>query len=48
MSKIIFVHKYKWSHDKKRKKYKKLLKNNKVKLLQKKKDGWLYKYTGEL
>jgi hypothetical protein len=38
----VFVHRYKWSHDKKRKKYRRLLKENKVKLLLQNKDGWLY------
>jgi len=37
-----FVHRYKWSHAKRRKKYKKLLKEGKVTIMETNKDGWLY------
>ena len=40
--KKVFCHKYKWSHDKKRKKYRRLLKEKKVLLLEKTRDGFLY------
>lgn len=38
----VFVHRYKWSHDTKRQKYKKLFKKGKVIMLENTKDGWLY------
>lgn len=37
-----FVHKYKWSHEKKRKIFKKWFKLGYVTLLGRTKDGWLY------
>ena len=40
--KLIFVSKYKWSHDKKRKKLRKLHKNNLVSIIKETNDGWLY------
>jgi len=39
----IFVHKYKWSHSNKRKKYRKMLKNKEVKLVRSTKEGFYYK-----
>jgi hypothetical protein len=41
MSKV-FLHRYKYSHDKKRAKYRKLLRMGKVKIIEQNKDGWLY------
>ena len=38
----VFVHRYKWSHRDKRKKYKKLLKLGNVVILETAKDGWVY------
>lgn len=40
--KKVFVHRYKWNHDSKRRKYRKLQKKGKVKLIETRKDGWLY------
>lgn len=40
--KKVFVHRYKWSHDDKRKKYRRMLKDSKVVLISQNKDGWLY------
>lgn len=37
-----FVHRYKWSHDRKRKQLRKALKRGIVKLLEETKEGWLY------
>lgn len=42
MSHKVFAHRYKWSHNKRRHHLKKWLKEGKVKLLAKEKDGWLY------
>ena len=41
---MIFVHKYKWSHENKRKKFRKLLKQDKVRLVEKRKDGFYYEW----
>lgn len=40
--KLMFVHKYKWSHEARRKKLRRALKENKIILLQRTKDGFLY------
>ena len=37
-----FVHRYKWSHEAKRKKFLRAFKDGKVTLLQSTRDGWLY------
>lgn len=37
-----FVHRDKYSHYKKRVKFKKLLKSGNVRLVERRKDGWLY------
>ena len=39
---LIFVHRYMWSHDKKRKKYRRLLKDGKVRVFKRTRDGWYY------
>ena len=38
----MFVHRYKWSHDKLRKKYRRLRKEGKVVVVNETKDGWTY------
>lgn len=42
-----FVHRYKWSHDDRRKKFLRMFKDGKVSLLQSTRDGWLYQIKGE-
>lgn len=37
-----FVHRFKWSHDSKRKEFKKKLKKGSVKIIERNRDGWLY------
>jgi hypothetical protein len=37
-----FVHRYRWSHDDKRRAFKRFLKEGLVKILHEEKDGWLY------
>jgi len=41
----VFVHKYKHSHENRRKKYKKLLKKGEVTIHRKAKDGWWYEHV---
>lgn len=41
----IFVHRYKWSHDKRRKVCRKALKLGEIKLVEETKDGWLYEVS---
>ena len=44
----VFVHRYKWSHHSERKKYRRLLKEGKVTLLEKVNDGFLYGVPNDL
>lgn len=44
----VFVHRYKWSHMKLRKKYRRLHKDNKVTLILQNKDGWLYEIPSSI
>jgi len=44
MSKRAFVHRYRWSHSSKRKRYRRMLKDGKVRLVHQEKDGWLYEH----
>ena len=37
-----FVHRYRWSHEDRRKLFRRALKDGKVKILLKNRDGWLY------
>jgi len=39
---MIFVHRYKWSHDSLRRRYRKLLKAGKVRIHSQNKKGWWY------
>ena len=43
----VFVHRYKWSHDKRRRILRQALKHDKVKLVLKNKDGWLYEVPND-
>ena len=47
MAKMHFVSRYKYSHDKKRIKFKKWIKQGKVKLLYRRPDGWVYEELPE-
>lgn len=38
----VFVHRYKFSHENKRRKYRRMLKDGKAVLIEKRRDGWLY------
>lgn len=37
-----FVSRYKWSHDSKRKSFRRMMKAGKVKVIEKTHDGWVY------
>lgn len=39
---LIFVHRYRWSHDSLRRRARKLLKLGQIRLKQQNSDGWLY------
>ena len=41
-----FVHRYKWSHDKKRKQFLRMFKDGKIDLLKSTREGWLYRIKG--
>jgi hypothetical protein len=41
-SRRVFVHRYKDSHVNKRRKYRRMLKDGKAVLIEKRSDGWLY------
>jgi len=40
--KLVFVHRFRWSHDDKRREYRRKLKDGEVKLVARLRDGWLY------
>lgn len=40
-SRRVFVHRYKFSHENKRRKYRRMLRDGKAVLLEKRSDGWL-------
>lgn len=44
-NRVIFVHRYKWSHDKRRKFCRRMFKDGLLVLVDENYDGWLYKAT---
>ena len=40
---LVFAHRYKWTHDKRRRVLRKALKEGEVELVERQKDGWLYR-----